>query len=259
MVNLKKYNALLRYFVLILTVFFFVSCAEKKLFLNKIEGKQIPITETLSQIDSIDQFIAPYRKHIDEDLNTVLAFAPENIDKKGLWQTKIGNLQSTITLAVADKVFKLRENKNVTICILNNGGIRAIINKGNITTRTAFELMPFENNLVVVALKGEQILEMVNYIIKEKKPHPLAGMTFIIDKNDVAKNIQIQNQALNLQNTYYVATNDYLFNGGDNMNFFRKALKMYDLDYKVRNVWIDYFKEVDTIPVLTDIRIVKEN
>lgn len=259
MVNLKKYNALLRYFVLILTVFFFLSCAEKKLHLNKIEGKQIPITEALSQIDSIDQFIAPYRKHIDEDLNTVLAFAPENIDKKGVWQTKIGNLQSTITLAAADKVFKLRENKNVTICILNNGGIRAIINKGNVTTRTAFELMPFENNLVVVALKGEQILEMVNYIIKEKKPHPLAGMTFTIDKNDVAKNILVQNQPLDLQKTYNVATNDYLFNGGDNMNFFKKFVQMYDLNYKVRNVWIDYFKEVDTIPVVTDIRIVKEN
>ena len=259
MVNLKKYNALLRYFVLILTVFFFLSCAEKKLHLNKIEGKQIPITEALSQIDSIDQFIAPYRKHIDEDLNTVLAFAPENIDKKGVWQTKIGNLQSTITLAAADKVFKLRENKNVTICILNNGGIRAIINKGNVTTRTAFELMPFENNLVVVALKGEQILEMVNYIIKEKKPHPLAGMTFTIDKNDVAKNILVQNQPLDLQKTYNVATNDYLFNGGDNMNFFKKFVQMYDLNYKVRNVWIDYFKEIETIPVVTDIRIVKEN
>ncbi len=259
MVNLKKYNALLRYFVLILTVFFFLSCAEKKLHLNKIKGNQIPVTETLSQTDSIDQFIAPYRKHIDADLNSILAYSAEIIDKKGVWQTKIGNLQSTITLAAADKVFKLRENKNATICILNNGGIRAIINKGNVTTRTAFELMPFENNLVVVALKGEQILEMVNYIIKEKKPHPLAGMTFTIDKNDVAKNILVQNQALNLQKIYYVATNDYLYNGGDNMNFFKKSVQMYDLDYKVRNVWIDYFKEVDTIPVVTDIRIVKEN
>jgi len=259
MVNLKKYNALLRYFVLILTVFSIVSCAEKKQYVNKIEGKQIPITEALAETNSIEQFIAPYRKHIDEDLNTVLAYAPENIDKKGGWQTTIGNLQSTITLAAAQKIFSKREHEKVSICLLNNGGIREIINKGNITTRTAFELMPFENNLVVVALKGEQILEMVKYIIKEKKPHPLAGMTFTIDKNDVAQTILIENQPLDLQKTYFVATNDYLFNGGDNMNFFKKGLKMYDLDYKLRNIWIDYFKEVDTIPTLTDIRIGKEN
>lgn len=259
MVNLKKYNALLRYFVLILTVFSLLSCAEKKLYLSKIEGKQLPISETLSQTNSIENFIEPYRKHIDKDLNTVLAFAPENIDKKGEWQTKIGNLQSTITLAAATKMFQLRENKNVDICLLNNGGIRAIINKGNITTRTAFELMPFENNLVVVSLKGENILEMVNYIIKERKPHPLAGLTFTIDKSSAPKNILIQNEPLNLQKIYYVATNDYLYNGGDNMNFFKKGIQLYDLDYKIRNIWVDYFKEIDTIPIVSDIRITKEN
>lgn len=259
MVNLKKYRPLSLYFVLILTIYSFHSCAEKKLHIESIKGKQIPITETLSSTASIEAFIAPYRQHIAADLNTVLAYAPETIDKQGTWQTKIGNLQSTIALAAADKVFNLREQKNVDICLLNNGGIRAIINKGNVTTRTAFELMPFENSLVVVALKGAQILEMVDYIIKEKKPHPMAGMTFTIDKNDVAKNIKIQDQALDLEQTYYVATNDYLYHGGDHMNFFKKATAVYDLNYKVRNVWVDYFKEVDTIPTLTDIRITKEN
>ena len=259
MVNLKKYSAELRYFVLTLTVLTLISCAQKKLHVNKIEGKQIPVTEVLSETNYIEEYIAPYREHIDKDLNTILAYAPENIDKKGVWQTKIGNLQSTVTLERANKVFQMRENKNVDICLLNNGGIRAIINKGNITTRTAFELMPFENTLVVLSLKGEQILEMVNYIIERKTPHPLAGMTFTIDKNNVAKNIMVQNKPLDLQKIYYVTTNDYLYHGGDNMNFFKKATAMYDLDYKVRNVWVDYFKEVDTIPVLTDIRIVKEN
>ena len=66
------------------------------------------------------------------------------------------------------------------LCIFNHGGIRSIIPKGNVTTRTAFEIMPFENSVVVIALKGEQILEMVNYIITDKKPHPLSGITFTI-------------------------------------------------------------------------------
>lgn len=258
MVNLKKYNPLLRYFVLILTVSAVLSCAEKKLHVDRIEAKEIPVTEALSETKFIEDYIAPYREHIDADLNAVLAYAPENIDKKGMWQSKIGNLQADITLAGATKIFNLREKKNVDICLLNNGGIRAIINKGNVTTRTAFELMPFENSLVVASLKGEQILEMVNYIIAEKKPHPLAGLTFIIDKNNGAKNILVQNQPLDLQKIYYVATNDYLYNGGDSMNFFQKSSKMFDLDYKLRYIWIDYFKEVDTIPVVTDIRISKE-
>ncbi len=259
MVNLKKYSTKWWLFVLILTVFSFNSCGTKKYAVTKVEGRQIPVTEALSQTPYIEDFITPYRNHINNDLNTVLAYAPENIDKIGKWQTKIGNLQSTVTLESANKIFNQRENKNIDICLLNSGGIRAIINKGNVTTRTAFELMPFENNLVVAALKGEQILEMIQYIIKEKKPHPLAGLTFTIDKNDLPQNILVQKEPLDLLKIYYVATNDYLYNGGDSMSFFKKAQKMYNLDYKLRNVWIDYFKEVDTIPVLTDIRIVKEN
>ena len=54
---------------------------------------------------------------------------------------------------------------------------------------------------------------------------------------------------------YYVATNDYLSNGGDNMNFFKKGIQTFDLDYKLRNILIDYFKEVDTITAKNDIRV----
>jgi hypothetical protein len=42
------------------------------------------------------------------------------------------------------------------------------------------------------------------------------------------------------------------------MNFFKKGIQKYDLDYKLRNILIDYFKEVDAIPVIKDIRITEE-
>ena len=118
--------------------------------------------------------------------------------------------------------------------------------------------MPFENSLVVIALKGEQIQELVDYFIATKKSHPLSGLTFTIAKDKSAKNILVQGQALDKNAIYYVATNDYLANGGDNMNFFKKGIQLYDLDYKLRNILIDYFKEVDTIPVINDIRITEE-
>jgi 2',3'-cyclic-nucleotide 2'-phosphodiesterase (5'-nucleotidase family) len=152
-------------------------------------------------------------------------------------------------------VFLSREKKNIDICLLNSGGIRAILPKGDVTSRTAFEIMPFENSLVVIALKGEQILELVNYFIAGKKPHPLAGMTFTISKNNIAKNIMIQGKPFEKEHIYYVGTNDYLANGGDNMDFFKKGVQEFDLDYKLRTILIDYFKETDTIPVINDNRI----
>ncbi len=235
-----------------------ISCTSTH-YINKVEGKQIGVSSAFQPNQEIESFVKPYREKIDKDMNTVLAFAPVTMDKsQGKWQTTIGSLQADITLEAANKIFTAREKKSVDVCLLNHGGIRAIIPQGNVTTRTGFELMPFENNLVVVALKGEQIMEMVQYIIKEKKPHPLSGMSFVITKDNSPKNILIQNQPLDLQKTYYVATNDYLYNGGDSMNFFKKGSQVFDLDYKLRNVWLDYFQKVDTIAVPTNERIILE-
>jgi 2',3'-cyclic-nucleotide 2'-phosphodiesterase (5'-nucleotidase family) len=236
-----------------------ISCAKPNYQLTTIEGKRIPITEKLSQTTAIENYINPYREHIDADLSSVLAYSPETLDKSGsTWQSPLGNLLADVTLQAGNKVFQLREKKSVDICLLNSGGIRSILPKGNVTARTAFEIMPFENSLVVITLKGEQIQELVDYFIATKKAHPIAGITFTIQKNNSAKNIIIQGKPLDLNATYNVATNDYLANGGDNMNFFKKGIQKYDLEYKLRNILIDYFKEVDTIPVIKDIRITEE-
>jgi 2',3'-cyclic-nucleotide 2'-phosphodiesterase (5'-nucleotidase family) len=68
-------------------------------------------------------------------------------------------------------------------------------------------------------------------------------------------NIKINGKDLDPNATYYVATSDYLANGGDNMLFFKKGTQRYDLDYKLRAVLIDYFTQVDTIIAPKDTRI----
>jgi len=256
-VNLKKYLFLHKQYLVILTLICAFSCSEKY-HVDKIEGKQIPVTEKTAGTPSIEDFIKPYREHIDKDLGSVLAYAPQTLDKSGEWQTTIGNLMADAALEYGNKVFATREKNKIDFCLLNFGGIRSIIPKGNVTTRTAFEIMPFENSLIVAALKGEQVKEMLAYIISEKKAHPVAGITFTIAKDNTAKNIMIQGKPFDADKTYYVVTSDYLVNGGDNMNFFKKNTGTFDLDYKLRNVLIDYFKDVDTLKVLTDVRISKE-
>jgi 2',3'-cyclic-nucleotide 2'-phosphodiesterase (5'-nucleotidase family) len=258
MAKLKNYNAVLVHFVLFLTYLFVSACSTTNLQVTKIEGKLIPIASENRESSEISKFIQPYKEHIDKDLSTVLAFAPETIDKNGAWQTPMGNLFSTVVFEKGNPIFKKRENLSIDIVLLNHGGIRTIIPKGNVTARTAFEIMPFENSLVVIELKGEQIEDLLNYFITEKKPHPLYGMTFTIGKDNDAKDILIQGKSFDKNTSYFVGTNDYLANGGDNMIFFKKRIHKYDLDYKLRNILIDYFTDVETVPLITDQRITVE-
>ncbi|GGD16603.1 5'-nucleotidase C-terminal domain-containing protein [Flavobacterium orientale] len=247
----------IKHFVLFITFIVLISCSSSSYKVSKIEGSKIEINDKITTISSYDDYIKPYRDHINKDLDSVLAYSSETLDKsKGQWQTNIGNFMADICFEKAALLFEKRHQKKLNVCLLNHGGIRSIIPKGKITTRTAFEVMPFENSIVVIALKGEQIEEMASYFISEKKPHPISGVKIYIDSDNLIQRILIQNKPLDKSAIYYVATSDYLSNGGDNMAFFQKNEDVYDLDYKIRNILIDYFKEVDTLKVSSENRII---
>ena len=261
LVNVKKNTISFGFFVILLTFNLFISCKSTSTYqTTKIEGKKIGITNEKGENEAIVTYVKPYSDNINKDLNSVLAYCPETQDKsKGTWQSNIGNLLAEITFELGNPVFQKRENKTIDICLLNHGGIRAVIPKGDVTTRTAFEVMPFENSLIIVGLTGKEIKTLAEYIIKEKKPHPFYGMKIYIDKSTSAINkIEINNQPLDENRMYYVGTSDYLANGGDNMTFFKESKIKFDMDYKLRNMMIDYFKKVDTIPNITTEKIILE-
>lgn len=257
MTKLRKSVSYLKFFILTLTFLSFLSCSTEQYKVTKIKGKQIPVDQQITSSQEIEDTITPYRNHINKDLDNVLAYCPETLDKnQGKWTSTIGNLLADITLQKADMLFQKRYQQKVDICLLNHGGIRATLPQGNVTTRNAFEIMPFENNLVVAELKAEQIVEMVNYFIQSKKAHPISGIEIILNSDEKTyKSIIIQGQPLDINRTYFVATSDYLLTGGDNMSFFANAKTSYDMEYKLRNIIIDFFKEVDSIPVIKDDRV----
>lgn len=245
-------------FLLILLTLSIYNCKEPESYLYKIEGKEITITDSILSDSKINDFIKPYRDHVTKDLDSVLAYAVDTYSKSdGDFNTAIGNFMADAVYAQANPVFKARTGNDMDMVLLNHGGIRSIISKGNITTRTAFELMPFENSIVVVALKGPQIDSLIGYLSKRKKAHPISNLKLIIDQDFNIVSATIKNKKIEADKTYYVATNDYLYNGGDNMTFFKPNDSVYDLNYKIRNVLIDYFKKVDTISPVIDDRFIQ--
>jgi 2',3'-cyclic-nucleotide 2'-phosphodiesterase (5'-nucleotidase family) len=44
--------------------------------------------------------------------------------------------------------------KNVDAALINIGGIRTTIGKGDILLKSVFEVMPFENEVIIVKMKG---------------------------------------------------------------------------------------------------------
>jgi 2',3'-cyclic-nucleotide 2'-phosphodiesterase (5'-nucleotidase family) len=233
------------------------SCASLEV--SKIEGKRIDINDTLTTDQSIEDFIKPYRISIKKDLDSIISYAPETYSKSdGEFNTAIGNLMADAVYSESNPVFNKRTGKNIDFVLLNHGGIRSIISKGNITARAAYGVMPFDNAVVVAALKGEQITQMMTYLSKAKRAHPLSSqLQLTLNKEFEVVSATVNEQPIDETRTYYIATNDYLYNGGDGMKFFQPSDSLYVLDYKIRNVLIDYFKKKDTLNPKRDNRFIQ--
>ncbi|TYA71492.1 5'-nucleotidase C-terminal domain-containing protein [Seonamhaeicola marinus] len=238
----------------LLIFFTLIGCKEQGSHLSKIEGKRISISDSISNNEDIENFIKPYRERINSDLDSVIAFSTNVFSKKdGTLNTAIGNFMADAVFSESNPIFKSRTGKDIDLVLLNHGGIRSVLPKGDITKRTAFEIMPFENSIVVVALKGHQVDSLVSYLVKRKRAHPISKLKIVLDAKDNLVTATVKDQPINRDKTYYVATNDYLYKGNDGMTFFRPNDSLYTLNYKIRNTIIDKFNKLDTInPVIDD-------
>lgn len=248
------------FFIFLLAIpFFLSSCSNQKAGLSKIEGRQIGVTDSIPENDSISAFIEPYKEHIAREMDSVLAYAPNNLNKtEGELNTAIGNMMADAVMELSNPIFESRTGKSIDMVLLNHGGIRSPVNRGAVTTRTAYQLMPFENEVVVAELKGEQIKEIISYLIEGQTAHPISGMELVIDKNNEVVRATIRGEPVEDEKIYYVATNDYLYEGGDNMLFFSRAQDVTGIDYKIRNLLIDYFRKEDTIAPQVDQRFIRQ-
>lgn len=201
--------------------------------------------------EKILDFVKPYKNHVDAEMSKTLSYAPETMDKsQGQWETSIGNLLTASAMELVTPVFYQRTGEKIDICMFNHGGIRAMISKGEVSTRTAYEVMPFENEAVVLKLSANNIRDLVQYFIDKKRAHPLSNMQITINKNNEIQQITINGKPLDDKRDYHVLTSDFLANGGDQMSFFTQAKERINMDYKLRNVLIDYFTKHDTLPII---------
>jgi len=248
-----------KHFVIFITLILIVACNKNKNIVYKIEGKQLITDSTVVNDKKISDLIAPYKKHLNEQLNETLCTTSIDLTRvDGELESTLGNLMADICFEQGNPIFKKQANKTIDFVLFNYGGIRAPIPKGNITARNAFEVMPFENELVVVELSGEKVKELLHYLFINKKAHPISKMTLKLN-NETFEDVIINNSPFDETKNYFVLTSDYLQEGGDKMNFFKNPVSLHKTNYKIRTALIDYFKKTDRIIPKLDNRFTYAN
>ncbi len=202
-----------------------------------LEHKSYRITDAQAKDSSVLTFLQPYSNNVNKTMNDVMGVADVSLDKKQP-ECTLGNFMVDAFLTMAAEKY----NTKVDVAFVNFGGIRLNqLPAGNVTTGKIFELMPFDNLLILQKLKGD-ILQQVLDLMAAKGGWPVAGMTMQI-KDKKAINVMIGGKPLDPNAMYTIANSDFIANGGDNADMLRNVPQITN-GYLMRDALFDYIKKL---------------
>ncbi|MCU0438094.1 MAG: 5'-nucleotidase C-terminal domain-containing protein [Raineya sp.] len=198
----------------------------------------IETRDTLTEDKEVAQIIEPYKKQLDAQMNQVIGYAEKEIQtNRRASETLLGNLVVDMIIEKARKTSKTK----VDFAFVTFGGLRASIPAGAIKKGDIFELMPFENELVVLEVDGKTVRKLFEYMAVVR--NMAISNTKIFIEGGKIKEVLIDDEPIEDNKTYYIATSDYLANGGDNLNFLKERKNMTFLNVKFRELIIESIEE----------------
>ncbi|BAX80789.1 5'-nucleotidase C-terminal domain-containing protein [Labilibaculum antarcticum] len=182
--------------------------------------------------------IESYKSQLDGEMNELLSVSDEAM-LTGKPESKLSNYIADAMLSIG-KEFCL-ENKlshSVDIVIMNQGGIRTAMPKGEITKGRMFEMLPFKNKLVIVGMKGHDLNILLNQVA-EFGGEGISGVKMGI-KDEKAVDILVNGAPVDLEKVYHILSIDYLVNGGGEFSAFATRETFRHLHLKLRSEMIKY-------------------
>lgn len=241
--NMKKslYNLLI-VSVLLLGI---SACATTEKINQTENQKTYFIDSTLDVYSKVDtsfmNLIVSYKSQLDEEMNMVISIADEEM--------VTAKPESQLSNFIADGMLQIgktfcKDNgllHSVDLAIMNLGGIRTGMPKGEIRTGRMFEMLPFKNKLVIVGMKGGDLKILLDQLA-EFGGEGSSGFKMGI-KDRKAIDVLVDGKIIDKEKIYYVISVDYLVNGGGNITAFKNRETFRHMHQMLRSEMIKYILE----------------
>ncbi len=231
----------MRYLILLSFLFSFSAC-KVQYHLQETEHSKYDITNDSNiEADSeITNLIAPYKKQLDEKMNEVIGYCEKELTKeKTAPEFTLGNWAADAIYAESNKYSK----KPIDFAIVNTGGIRIpSLAQGDVTTGKIFELMPFDNMLVILRVKGDIVQQLFENIAARGGWPVSKGVVCSFTTDGILKSVSIHGEKIDTDKTYLIGISDYVANGGDKCSFF-KGQPFHNTGVLFRDAFIHYVKD----------------
>lgn len=229
------------------------------LMVAKIDYKNIRLDSTLkiNPDPKIESVILPYRTKLMNDMEEVLCTSSEALFG-GRPESRLTNFCADLILQESDSIcIKRYPDIKISVSMVNRGGLRVPIPKGEVKVQNMFELMPFENEIVFLKMSGAQMRRFIDHMAS-RGGEGVAGLRFGI-KDDKSFNPELQGQPLDDKKSYWLATSDYIANGGDGFELLNSVKERILTGVKFRDMFINHLRAMGqrgiSIDVKTDGRV----
>ena len=193
-------------------------------------------------------YITPIKADLEHALNIPIGYAPEALTVHQP-ECSMLNWASDALFAMAQQCYP----QPVDMAVVNIGGMRTDWAAGDITRRHIFELMPFDNELVVLTMTGEEILRLCDVFV-QLGGQGVAGLR-LKARNGKRLSATIGGKDIVPSAYYTVATSDYLSQGNDGMTPLKNHEASWRSEQKIRDLYMQYVEQVKTVQAQVDGRM----
>ncbi|MGL4655267.1 MAG: 5'-nucleotidase C-terminal domain-containing protein [Sarcina sp.] len=234
-----------------------------KLEIDKFADGKVTITPSYDKLytrvstlpeDSVTKTIVEkYEADLNPILNEVIATTDTDLvhDRKYNGVTKLGQLTTQYMAEIA----------GTQIALTNSGGIRTSIAKGNITVGNMWDVMPFDNTLVTMKLKGSDLKRVMEHGVMNTNVGWVQyhGLRVYYDSkkeagNRISSMRLLDGTKIEMDKYYTVVTNDFMYSKGDNFDF-TGAIEVKDTGVAIRDALIEKMKKVKEIKFVYDEKV----
>lgn len=222
--------------LVLIAVFLLTSC-HSAYEITKVEGGRVPIDSTWDVKPDTEAvaLLVPYKAKIDSVMYSVVGTAEFSMDRSRP-ESLLSNLVADVLRESAAEVL----SKPADMGLVNIGGIRNSLTKGLVRTENIYEILPFENSLCVLTVRGS-VLKRLFENIAAKGGEGVSGVQLKISKNGKLLQGTIGGKLVADEGVYTIATIDYLADGNDGMIALPQADKREcPKDATVRSLFMKY-------------------
>ena len=204
--------------------------------LKSYELVDINQRDKISNNERIDSLLLPYKETMGSTMEELIIYNDNHLQKRKP-ESKLGNLMADILSERAEAISGI----NVDFASINYGGLRSTFRKGDLTLGHVFEMMPFDNEIVVLKLSGKTTKKLLEHWAFSGGI-PISGISIKTDTSRQLIEAKIGGELFDANKSYYVALTDYVANGGDRCSFLSEALEYHDLDAIYREEIATYLR-----------------